>query len=993
MSRPASPALSARTWTALVVGLVGVLAGLALPFCPVRAQTTTLTWPVPGTPVVSSTAVLTPYRPAELRAVIPCSVLRAGASAAGVGVLATGTDAESLKVDATAPATATVTASGRTAVVAVPDGDPDCRLEVDAGPDGTRLTGPGAGQVTDWPGLPVPQVFGFRTGLPATDAAGMQVSALISSPFGTAPSPAKIAVIVVQLVAAAIALWLLPRGARRTRAGRRRWRWRPVWWIDAAVLGVLAGWAVIGPLAVDDGWATTIARTVAATGSPGNYYRWWNASEVPFALCQQVLAPLTAVSLAPLWLRLPSTVLALATWWVLSRLVLRSALPAMSATWRVRGLAAVCFLAAWLPFNLGARPESYVALGVTTVLALAMRVRSPAGVGGLLLVAAMTLPFSPNSVIAAAPIVVFAPRLVRILRVAAPTRAAAAAFVALLGCVAAVALTMVFADETWDALVVATDWHQFFGPSLAWYEEPVRYQHLFQDDQQGSFAKRLPVLLAMVAIAVAAALALRHRSARRAGRLAAVVALALALFALSPSKWSYHLGAAAGLFSAVLTVTIVVVCRRRAAPNRSEVLVGAVGTVLAIGAAALAFRGPNAWWLPALYDVPWATSGPRVFGVPLGSPVPWAVLVVVAVVVAGISRRRGMTARVVAAGSALVAVTAMVTALVVVIGSFLVAPIRQPAGSLAMSNVHRLTGSRVCGLADDVDVLPDGAVLARSGDPGGALDGFVAQGGFATSSPPPDPLGNGIATFVWGSLAAGVQTTGAMTSPWFVLPAFASDGGVALSVSGRTDDGNTLALDFGRSGPAEVSELGERVPTDQVAAAGDPLHPWWRTVGVDAADVPAGADRVRIRAVDGRTDPFGWLAFTGPRLRSVVPLNQFLAAHGPVLISWPMSFLFPCVRDIPIVDAGMAQTPNAIIESPRPWSAQDRETDVGGSFTALAIFGDLREIPTRLRGHPEVDWGSLRVPADGAARDAYQRSVTETTVPGIGGSPRPRPER
>ena len=46
---------------------------------------------------------------------------------------------------------------------------------------------------------------------------------------------------------------------------------------------------MIGPLAVDDGWATTIARNFAATGNPGNYYRWWNAAEVPFALSQQLL--------------------------------------------------------------------------------------------------------------------------------------------------------------------------------------------------------------------------------------------------------------------------------------------------------------------------------------------------------------------------------------------------------------------------------------------------------------------------------------------------------------------------------------------------------------------------------------------------------------------------------------------------------------------------------------------------------------------------------
>src|SRR6185312_12890373 len=163
---------------------------------------------------------------------------------------------------------------------------------------------------------------------------------------------------------------------------RRRRPWHPkLWWIDVGVVTAFLGWAVIGPLAVDDGWATMIARNFAATGEVGNYYRWWNAAEVPFALSQQLLSRFTEVSLAPLWLRLPSTVLAIATWLVLSRGVLGAAIPAVAATARVRLLAAVLLLAAWLPFNLGVRPESYVALGATAVLALVWRARAPRAVG------------------------------------------------------------------------------------------------------------------------------------------------------------------------------------------------------------------------------------------------------------------------------------------------------------------------------------------------------------------------------------------------------------------------------------------------------------------------------------------------------------------------------------------------------------------------------------------------------------------------------------
>jgi arabinosyltransferase C len=169
---------------------------------------------------------------------------------------------------------------------------------------------------------------------------------------------------------------------------------------------------------------------------------------------------------------------------------------------------------------------------------------------------------------------------------------------------------------------------------------------------------------------------------------------------------------------------------------------------------------------------------------------------------------------------------------------------------------------------------------------------------------------------------------------------------------------------------------------DRAAADEDPGHPLWRSVGLDAAQIPSDADRVRIRAVDARTDPRGWLAFTGPRRRSVVPLTEFLASHGPVLVSWPQSFLFPCLHDIPTVAGGLAQAPRAVIEGPRPSFGEESDQSLGGSFAALVAFGQLYEVPTRLAGHPEVDWGALRVSGDTAARDVYQRSTTRVLRPG-----------
>ena len=756
------------------------------------------------------------------------------------------------------------------------------------------------------------------------------------------------------------------------------------------MIALLCGWAVIGPLAVDDGWATTIARNVASTGDPGNYYRWWDAAEVPFAFSQQMLAPLTEISIAPLWLRLPSTLLAVATWFVVSRGVLGAALPGLASTARVRILAALCLLIAWLPFNLGTRPESYVALGVTAALALAWRARRPAALGWLALVAGLTIPISPNGILVAAPILVFAPRLVA---AAARGRRKPVATAALVCCVGAVGVTAIFADQTWDALVTATDWHTYFGPSLPWWEETTRYENLLGADQQGSFAKRMPVLFAIALVPVVGALFLRRRDrvGTAAVRLAAVVVVALILLAFGPSKWSYHLGAAAGLFAAFLSVAVVAVVHRARTPDRRAAAVGAAGTVLLAAAAAVAFAGPNAWWLPALYAVPWATSPVQPGGVPLDNPLLWA-----AVLVAGgatvLGLRRGRGAQTCVLGPAVVTLVAFVTVLAVLIGTFATAPLRRPAGSLAMINLHRIASTRVCGLADDIEVLPDGAVLAQAGQRGRS-SGFAERDGFYPAAPPPDPPGIGTSEFLWGSHTTGPQATGSLTTQWFALPPLAVNGGVAVSVSGRTDGANSLAFEFGRADGSGVRVLGAVAPVDRPASDEDPAHPLWRSVGVDAAEVPGGADRVRIQAVDGRTDDAGWLAVTGPRLRSVVALNDFLADKGPVLVSWPQSFLFPCIHDIAAVSGGVAQTPRTVIESPRPWLTDDRKRAIGGTFAGLAMFGGLSEVPSRLAGHPDVDWGSITVSTDTAAHDNYSRTTVDRVVWGFGATRDQRPER
>jgi arabinosyltransferase B len=110
-----------------------------------------------------------------------------------------------------------------------------------------------------------------------------------------------------------------------------------------------------------------------------------------------------------------------------------------------------------------------------------------------------------------------------------------------------------------------------------------------------------------------------------------------------------------------------------------------------------------------------------------------------------------------------------------------------------------------------------------------------------------------------------------------------------------------------------------------------------------------------------------------------------------VLVAWPQSFLFPCVVDVPVVAGGLAQTPNAVIESPRPFFTEDRDPDLGGSFAGAV--GGLHEVPSRLIDHPELDWGAVLVSSNPTAHDDYDVTTSRAVVPGAGGVPHQPPER
>src|SRR6202022_3431089 len=118
-------------------------------------------------------------------------------------------------------------------------------------------------------------------------------------------------------------------------------------------------------------------------------------------------------------MRLPATAAAIATWLLISRCVLPRLGRRLANNRITVWTAGAVFLAAWLPFNNGLRPEPLIAFGVLAAWMLvessiATRRLWPAAVAIVVAVFCVTL--APQGLIALAPLLVGARAVARIIR-------------------------------------------------------------------------------------------------------------------------------------------------------------------------------------------------------------------------------------------------------------------------------------------------------------------------------------------------------------------------------------------------------------------------------------------------------------------------------------------------------------------------------------------------------------------------------------------------
>ena len=1022
---------------AVVAGLLGTALAVLTPLLPVTQTTAQLNWPQNGV-LNSVTAPLISYVATDLDISVPCRAA-AGLDGPGKTVLLSTVPKQAPKaVDRGLLIQRAnddlVVVVRNTPVVVAPLSQvlsPACeRLTFVAHADEVtaEFVGLTKGADSDDPGAALkgrrggydfrPQIVGVFTDLSGPAPDGLSFSATIDTRYSSAPTVLKMVAMVLGVVLTVVALIALH--VLDTADGMRHRRFLPSrWWsltgLDALVLAVLVWWHFVGANTSDDGYILTMARVSEHAGYMANYYRWFGTPEAPFGWYYDLLALWAHVTTASIWMRLPTLIMALACWWIISREVIprlgNAVKTSRAAAWTAAGM----FLAFWLPLNNGLRPEPIIAIGILLTWCSVERGVATSRllpVAFACIIGALTLFSGPTGIasigallVAIGPLRTILHRRSRqfgLLPLLAPIMAAAT-----------VTIILIFRDQTLVGEVQANMLKSAVGPSLSWFDEHIRYERLFMASPDGSIARRFAVLALLVALAVSVAMMLRrgHIPGTAGGpsrRIIGITIISFLAMMFTPTKWTHHFGVFAGLAGSLGALAAVAVTAHVLRSRRNR----AVFAALVLFVTALSFASVNGWWYVSNFGVPWSNQFPEWH---FGFTTMLLGLTVVTLVVAAWFHfsgraenrpvRSGRWSK--AVGSPL-AVVAWLLVFFEVLSLTLAMIDQYPAWSVGRSNLQALTG-KTCGLADDVmvELDPNAGLLAPIGvSVGDALgsataDGFTPNGipSDVSADPVMDRSGGNFADTdgvvntseagteggttaaagingsrarlpygldparnpVLGSWRSGVQQPAMLRSAWYRLPdGWATDRKAApllvVSAAGRFDQG----------------EVQVQWATDQQAAAGKPggalgfgdvgAAPAWRNLRAPLAAIPADATQIRLIAKDDDLAPQHWIAVTPPRIPQLRSLQQVVGSQDPVLLDWLVGLAFPCQRPF--------GHQNGVIEPPKWRILPDRfgaeanspvmDNIGGGPLGISELLYRASTVPTYLEGDWFRDWGALQ---------------------------------
>lgn len=647
---------------AISSGLLGLLMFVLLPFLPVNQVQSSLSWPQNGE-LSSVNAPLISYAPQSMDASIPVSALDSlnDNQSLVMGTLPLdSTDATNRGLFVrTIDGNLDVIVRGEvlldlspTEVNRLPD---DAILEISSTEETTSAEITGTAFSGETEGDERPQVTGVYTELvddPSTASAlasaGLKVDIEINSRFTSSPSLLKYAAIFIGLASVLVSLWALHR--MDILDGRKAHRFLPANWyklkpLDGVVVAILVFWHFIGANTSDDGFIMNMARVSQNADYMANYYRWFGVPESPFgAPYYDLLALMAYVSTSSIWLRLPALLAGLIMWFVITREVMPRFGSLVNGRRVAHWSAAMVFLAFWLPYNNGTRPEPIIAMGallawVSFERAIATSRLLPAAIG--VIIATISLASGPTGLMAVAALLVSLSALIRILYrrlplIGAPRGAskskvfgASMAMLAPFLASGTAILIAVFGDQTLSTVMESISVRSAKGPSLTWYHEYVRYQTVMEQTVDGSFTRRFAVLMLMACLAIVVIAILRYGRIPGAAkgpslRLMMVIFGTMFFMMFTPTKWTHHFGVYAGLAGALAGLAAVGLSYVAVkSPRMRTISIGAFLFLLA-----LALAGVNGFWYTSSYSVPWWDKTIQIKGIEAST-----VVLVIAVIV------------------------------------------------------------------------------------------------------------------------------------------------------------------------------------------------------------------------------------------------------------------------------------------------------------------------------------------------------------------------
>ena len=811
---------------AIISGLLGFLLFVLTPFLPVNQTQSTLSWPQ-GDSLNSVNAPLVSYAPESIDVTVPITDAIDGLRDNQSLVLST-LPADS--TDATSRGLFVRSTDGGIDVVIrdqvpfeltedeIAELDDAAVLHISSTEEETVVTVP---DETDDEAEPLrgvidedtrPQVTGIYTELDdasgaaaALAAAGLDVEVEINSRFTTTPSPVKYIAMFAGLALLVVSLWCLHRMDQLDGRSSRRflpagwWKFRP---LDGIVGFVLLYWHIWGANTSDDGFILTMARVSENAGYMANYYRWFGVPESPFGSpYYDLLALMAQVSTASVWMRLPALISGIIIWLVLSREILPRLGAKIAGRQVAHWTAAMVFLAFWLPYNNGTRPEPIIAMGALLTWASFERsiVTSrllPAAIG--VIIATISLGAGPTGLMAVAALLASLSSLFRIIYRRLPLLGAppgSSTGTIIQGVLAMVApflaagtaiLIAVFGDQTWASVMESIRVRSDKGPSMTWYEEWARYQTLMEQTVDGSLTRRFAVLMMFLCLAIVLAAILRRGRVPGAAkgpslRLVLIIFGTMFFLMFTPTKWTHHFGVYAGIAGALAALAAVSLSYVALRSSRARTLfIGAVLFILAISLA-----GINGWWYVSSFGIPWFDKTIQFRGFEASTPVLFLALLVLVIgtIQSFISDLRtaqaeatghlaeyeaerteklkrwtGLASAPIAIACALIVLFSMAS-----LGKGFVS--QYPAYSVGLGNLRSLTGN-TCSLANDalVETNSNDSFLTPVGtDLGESLESEDNRG-FEANNVPPSINQDAVSTASVGAIADSENSGGSAES-------------------------------------------------------------------------------------------------------------------------------------------------------------------------------------------------------------------------------------